>query len=148
MEKTERTGQTHRFAVDSGDKYMSRERVLMIEDDEEMIALGELILAKEGLEVLSATSGVDGLALLRDHPVDLILLDIMMEGLDGWQVLERLKSDEQMSAIPVIMLTARHYLEDKGMIEAHAGQYISYIVKPFVVRELIREVNKVLDRSS
>ena len=127
---------------------MSRERVLMIEDDEEMIALGELILAKEGMEVLSATNGADGLALLHDHPVDLVLLDIMMEGLDGWQVLERIKSDEQLSATPVIMLTARHYLEDKGMIEAHAGQYVSYIVKPFVVRELVRKVNEVLDRDS
>jgi DNA-binding response OmpR family regulator len=127
---------------------MSRKCVLMIEDDEEMTALGELILVKEGLEVLSANNGADGLARVRDRPVDLILLDIMMEGLDGWQVLERLKSDPQLSNIPVIMLTARHYLEDKATIEAHAGQYISYIVKPFVVRELIRKVNKALDRGS
>lgn len=127
---------------------MSRKCVLMIEDDEEMTALGELILAKEGLEVVSATNGADGLALLHERHVDLVLLDIMMEGLDGWQVLERIKSDEQLSAIPVIMLTARHYLEDKAMIEAHEGQYISYIVKPFVVRELIRQVNEVFDRDS
>jgi len=123
---------------------MARERILMIEDDEEMIALGELILEKEGFDVLSATSGPVGLETLRDNPVSLILLDIMMEGMDGWEVLDRVKSDEQLKWIPVIMLTARHYLEDEQETASHAEQFESYIVKPFVVRELVDEVKKVL----
>ena len=127
---------------------MSRERILMIEDDEEMIALGELILAKEDFEVLSATSGSMGLDLLRHNAVDLILLDIMMDEMDGWQVLEAIKADPQLASIPVIMLTARHYLEDEEMTAKHADQFVSYVVKPFVVRELVQEVRKVLSANS
>ena len=127
---------------------MSGERILMIEDDEEMIALGELILAKESFEVLSATNGAVGLDLLRDNAVDLILLDIMMDEMDGWQVLEAIKADPQLASIPVIMLTARHYLEDEEMTAKHADQFVSYVVKPFVVRELVQEVRKVLSTSS
>ena len=127
---------------------MSGERILMIEDDEEMIALGELILAKESFEVLSATNGAVGLDLLRDNAVDLILLDIMMDEMDGWQVLETIKADPQLAPIPVIMLTARHYLEDEEMTARHADQFVSYVVKPFVVRELVQEVRKVLSASS
>lgn len=123
---------------------MAGERVLMIEDDEEMIALGELILTKEGLEVLWATSGTAGLETLRSNPVDLVLLDIMMEEMDGWQVLDAIKSDERLAHIPVIVLTARHYLEDQETTEAHKDQFASYVVKPFVVRELVREVRRVL----
>jgi len=127
---------------------MSRKCILMIEDDEEMIALGELILAKEGFHVLSATSGAVGLDLLRDNDVDLILLDIMMDEMDGWQVLETVKADKRYSAIPVIMLTARHYLEDEEMTARYADQFVSYVVKPFVVRELVQEVRKVLSAGS
>jgi CheY-like chemotaxis protein len=127
---------------------MSGERILMIEDDEEMIALGELILAKESFEVLSATSGAIGLDLLRHNAVDLILLDIMMDEMDGWQVLEAIKADPQLAPIPVIMLTARHYLEDEEMTAKHADQFVSYVVKPFVVRELVQEVHKVLSANS
>ena len=123
---------------------MDKKRILMIEDDEEMIALGDLILAKEGYAVLAATSGPAGLDLLRSDPVDLILLDIMMDDMDGWQVLDEIVADQSLLQTPVIMLTARHYLEDETMAAAHAGQFVSYVVKPFVVRELVQEVRKVL----
>jgi CheY-like chemotaxis protein len=123
---------------------MAREHILMIEDDEEMIALGELILEKEGFDVLSATSGPIGLEILRNAPVDLVLLDIMMEGMDGWETLERIKSDKKMEQIPIIMLTARPYLEDKQQADLYADQFESYVVKPFVVRELVDKVKKVL----
>lgn len=123
---------------------MGGERILMIEDDEEMIALGELILSKEGFEVLPASSGPVGLDLLRDNPVDLILLDVMMDEMDGWQVLDAIQADEQLAQTPVIMLTARHYLEDEEATTAHADQFVSYVVKPFVVRELVEEVRKIL----
>ena len=123
---------------------MSRECVLMIEDDEEMIALGALILEKENLRVLSATSGAAGLEMARLHSPDLVLLDIMMDGMDGWEVLQAIKSDAQLRDIPVVMLTARHNLEDEEETAAHADQFADYIVKPFVVRELVDEVRKIL----
>ena len=86
---------------------MAKECVLMIEDDEEMIALGELILAKEGLEVRSATSGAAGLRILSEHHVDLVLLDIMMEEMDGWQVLDAVNGDETLADVPVLFVSAQ-----------------------------------------
>ena len=123
---------------------MSKQQILMIEDDEEMIALGELILTKEGYEVHWATSGATGLEILRANPIDLVLLDLMMDGMDGWQVLESIKSDPHLAHIPVVMLTARHYLEDEQTTAAHQDQYAGYLVKPFVIHELVDEVRRVL----
>lgn len=127
---------------------MTGKRIVMIEDDQEMIALGELILAKHGYVVLSATNGPAGLELLREQQADLVLLDIMMDGMDGWEVLEQIQSDERLSKVPVVMLTARHYLEDEQETARHAGQYAGYIVKPFVVQELVQQVEQVLTAHS
>jgi len=118
--------------------------ILIIEDDEEMISLGTLILEKEDYEVVSATSGPAGLEMARSHHPDLILLDIMMDGMDGWEVLEILKSDGEISDIPVVMLSARHYLEDEEETASHADRFAGYIVKPFVVSELVDQVNRVM----
>jgi len=125
---------------------MPKQQILMIEDDEEMVALGELILTKEGYEVHWATSGATGLKILRANPIDLVLLDIMMDDMNGWQVLESIKGDPKLAHIPVVMLSARHYLEDEQVTAAHQGQYASYLVKPFIVHELIDEVRKVLEK--
>jgi CheY-like chemotaxis protein len=75
---------------------MSR-RILMIDDDREMVTLGKLILKREGFDVLFAYSGADGLQILdqEDGTVDLVLLDIMMIGMDGWEVLEAIKQNER-----------------------------------------------------
>ena len=123
---------------------MGGERILMIEDDEEMIALGELILGKEDYNVLSANSGPAGLEILRDNMADLILLDIMMDGMDGWETLDQIKADERLKDIPVIMLTARHYMEEEKETASRADQFAGYVVKPFVVRELVDEIRRVL----
>ena len=123
-------------------------RILMIEDDREMVTLGQFILEREGYEVLVAYSGTEGLELLRHETgVDLLLLDIMMIGMDGWQVLTEVKSDEELRHIPVIMLTARHYLEDEGETATYSDKFEHYVVKPFVVRDLIAKIDEVLDRS-
>lgn len=123
-------------------------RILMIEDDREMVTLGQFILEREGYEVLVAYSGTEGLELLRrETGVDLLLLDIMMIGMDGWQVLTEVKSDEELRHIPVIMLTARHYLEDEDETATHSDNFEHYVVKPFVVRDLLAKIAEVLDRS-
>lgn len=122
-------------------------RILMIDDDREMVTLGKLILEREGFEVLSAYSGAEGLQLLdkEGNGVDLVLLDIMMIGMDGWQVLEAIKNNAQHADIPVIMLTARHYLEDESETDNYAHMFDGYVVKPFVVRELMAKINSLLD---
>jgi two-component system alkaline phosphatase synthesis response regulator PhoP len=124
-------------------------RILMIEDDREMVTLGKLILEREGYEVLAAYGGAEGLNLLRleDGNVDLLLLDIMMTGMDGWQVLTEVKTDEKLRHVPVIMLTARHYLEDENEAATFADKFEHYVVKPFVVRDLLAKITEVLDRS-
>lgn len=124
-------------------------RILMIEDDMEMVTLGKLILEREGYEVLTAYGGAEGLELLHqeDGNVDLLLLDIMMIGMDGWQVLTEVKADEELRHIPVIMLTARHYLEDEEKTATYADRFEHYVVKPFVVRDLLAKIAEVINRS-
>ena len=124
-------------------------RILMIEDDMEMVTRGKLILEREGYEVLTAYGGAEGLELLHqeDGNVDLLLLDIMMTGMDGWQVLTEVKADEELRHIPVIMLTARHYLEDEEKTATYADRFEHYVVKPFVVRDLLAKIAEVINRS-
>jgi DNA-binding response OmpR family regulator len=119
-------------------------RILMIDDDREMVALGKLILEREGFEVLFAYGGREGLEILDKDDINLVLLDIMMLGMDGWQVLETIKNDEKYAHLPVIMLTARHYLEDESKTTDYANLFDGYIVKPFVVRDLLGKIKKLL----
>jgi DNA-binding response OmpR family regulator len=121
--------------------------ILMIDDDREMVTLGKLILEREGFEVFSAYNGVEGLDLLKKQVdnINLILLDIMMVGMDGWQVLEAVKGDNSLSHVPVIMLTARHYLEDESETANYAHLFDDYVVKPFVVRDLMGKINRLLN---
>lgn len=116
--------------------------ILMIEDDKEMVTLGRLILEKEGYQVFSAYNGVDGLKILEEHKdeIDLILLDIMLPGMYGWEILERIKTNDTTKHIPVIMLTARHNMEDETETAQYANMFSEYIVKPFVVRDLLNKI--------
>lgn len=124
-------------------------RILIIDDDKEMVALGRLILEREGFDVVFAYGGQEGLDVLdRDGDIDLILLDIMMLGMDGWQVLETIKQSGTHAHIPVIMLTARHYLEDEAKTIDYSNMFDGYVVKPFVVRELLGKINKLLNREN
>jgi DNA-binding response OmpR family regulator len=121
-------------------------RILMIDDDREMVTLGKLILKREGFEVLFAYSGTEGLAILDNENggIDLVLLDIMMMGMDGWQVLEKIRDNQNHKHLPVIMLTARHYLEDESETQNYAHLFSDYVVKPFVVRDLLSKINALL----
>jgi len=123
--------------------------ILMIEDDQEMVILGKLILEREGYEFIPAYTGQEGLETLQENKpkIDLILLDIMLPQMYGWEVLERIKADETTKKIPVIMLTARHYLEDEKETSRYADLFSAYVVKPFVVRELLDTIATVLSRA-
>jgi DNA-binding response OmpR family regulator len=125
-------------------------RILMVDDDREMVTLGKLILEREGFDVLSACNGMEGLEILNnsDHHIDLVLLDIMMVGMDGWQVLETIKNSDKHKDLPVIMLTARHYLEDESETSNYANLFDGYVVKPFVVRDLLGKINSLIRNNS
>ncbi|HRV92807.1 MAG TPA: response regulator [Anaerolineae bacterium] len=123
-------------------------RILMVDDDREMVTLGKLILEREGFEVISAYNGAEGLNILNDEAgqIDLVLLDIMMVGMDGWQVLEKIKNSSDHQHLPVIMLTARHYLEDESETSNYAELFDDYVVKPFVVRDLLGKINGLVKK--
>jgi DNA-binding response OmpR family regulator len=123
--------------------------VLMIEDDREMVMLGKIILEKEGYTFISASDGREGLQLLAENAreIDLILLDIMLPEIYGWEILEKVKSNEKTKHIPVIMLSAKHPLEDEAESSHYATLYSAYVVKPFVVRELLDRIAAVLSGS-
>ncbi len=118
-------------------------RILCIEDEPEMIELIRLILKRAGYEVLGASSGPEGLALLQKERVDLILLDLMMPEMDGWEVYQRLKANEQTRDIPVIIVTAKAQRIDRVL-----GLYIvgadDYIIKPFSPKALLQSVEQIL----
>ena len=123
-------------------------QILMIDDDREMVTLGKLILEREGFEVLYAYNGAEGLEILKKagNSIALVLLDIMMVGMDGWQVLETIKQSDNHKDLPVIMLTARHYLEDESETSNYAHLFDGYVVKPFVVRELLGKINELIKK--
>ena len=112
--------------------------ILVIDDEPDNLRLAVEMLRDHGLEMISARNGADGLRIAaRLHP-DLILLDIRMPGLDGFQVCRRLKADPATREIPVIFLTALDQFEDKARGFAVGG--VDYVTKPFDARELLLRV--------
>ena len=125
---------------------MAKKVILTIDDEEHILDLLEYNLEKNGYEVLRAETGEKGLAILKTMQVDLVLLDYMLPGMDGIEVLKSLRADKNLSAMPVIMLTAKGEEIDKVLgLEMGADDYIS---KPFGIRELLARVKALLRRSS
>ncbi len=123
----------------------TKKRILCIEDEEEMIDLIRLILTRRGFDVRGANGGKEGLEIIRkDHP-DLILLDLMMPDMDGWEVYQQMKADESTKDIPVIVVTAKAQSIDK-VLGLHIAKVDDYIAKPFSPQELLNSVDKVLAR--
>ena len=120
-------------------------RVLVIEDDPDMIDLLSVILRRGGYQPVPALGGQEGLRVLREEGADLILLDLMMDDISGWRVLELVKQDESLRSIPVLIVSARHFLEDPDQTAAHAGLFEGYLVKPFIVRDLLTKIVEALE---
>jgi DNA-binding response OmpR family regulator len=118
-------------------------RVVYIEDEQEMIDLVRLILGRKGLEVIGANGGREGLELVGREMPDLVLLDLMMPDMDGWDVYQHMKADETQRDIPVIVITAKAQSIDK-VLGLHIAKVDDYISKPFSPQELIDSVEKVL----
>ena len=118
-------------------------RVVYIEDEQEMIDLVRLILSRKGYEVLGANGGVDGLSMVRQVLPDLVLLDLMMPDMDGWEVYQQMKADKVTQDIPVIVITAKAQSIDK-VLGLHIAKVNDYISKPFSPQELLESIEKVL----
>jgi two-component system response regulator VicR len=118
-------------------------RLAYIEDESEMIDLVRLILGRRGYTVLGANGGREGLNLVREQLPDLVLLDLMMPDMDGWDVYHQIKSEERTREIPVIVITAKAQDIDK-ILGLHIAKVEDYISKPFSPQELIDRIEKVL----
>jgi DNA-binding response OmpR family regulator len=118
-------------------------KTLIVDDEAPIRLLCRVNLEAEGIEVLEAADGVSGLELARSERPDAILLDVMMPGLDGWNVAERLLTDEGTSAIPIIFLTARADLRDR--VRGMDAGGVDYITKPFNPLELASLVRSVVE---
>jgi len=117
--------------------------ILCVEDEPEMIDLMRLILGRRGFEVKGANGGVEGLKMVRNEMPDLVLLDLMMPDMDGWEVYQQMKADEKTKNIPVIVVTAKAQSIDK-VLGLHIAKVDDYITKPFSPQDLMNSVEKVL----
>ncbi len=121
--------------------------ILYIEDEQEMIDLVRLILNRKGFEVRGATGGQMGLDSIHADAPDLVLLDLMMPDMDGWEVYQQMKANEASKGIPVIVITAKAQNIDK-VLGIHIAKVDDYISKPFSPQQLIESVEKVLNKGA
>jgi len=117
--------------------------ILIVDDEPHIVELASLYLSNDGYSTLSAHDGIQALELIRKHHPDLVILDIMLPQLDGWEVCRRLRQDDDN--VPIIMLTARG--EDVDRIVGLELGADDYVIKPFNPRELVARVKAVLRRS-
>ncbi len=123
----------------------SRPRILYIEDQPDMIDLVRLALRRLNCDIVGATDGNEGLALMRQMRPDLILLDLMLPGSDGWQIRSAMIEDPELCDIPVILVTAR--LAGTGAVTSKPlPQADAYITKPFSVADIRAAVETILHR--
>lgn len=123
---------------------MFKKKILIIEDSEMMVRLTADILGARGYEAVAAYNGLDGIRMVASEKPDLVLLDVVMPGISGYQVCRMLREDESNNLMPIIMLTAQGNEDDKLTgLELGADDYIT---KPFNPRELISRVNNTLLR--
>lgn len=121
-----------------------RPRIVIIEDEKDIVELVRYNFRKEGFEVESFGRGREGLDFLRRHPVDIVLLDILLPDDDGFNICRRLRGDERLRGLPVIFLTAKGEEVDRVLGLEIGGD--DYVVKPFSPRELVARVKAVLRR--
>lgn len=123
---------------------MSR-KIMVVDDEYEVADIVKKMLESEGYEVITANGGEECLEKLEKERPDLILLDIMMPGMDGWTTLKKIKSNEAWKSIPVSMLTALPLTPDDTK-DKPVNSIENYIVKPFSKKILVQKVQDILDR--
>jgi len=120
-------------------------KILIVDDEEDILDLVDLSLTADGFDVITARSGPEALEKVREEMPDLILLDISMPDMDGYEVMRRLKGDRRTSSIPIIMLTAASDKRDK--VRSFSAGADDYVVKPFDADELTARIEAVLSRT-
>ncbi|UCF27841.1 MAG: response regulator [Chloroflexota bacterium] len=118
-------------------------KVIYFEDDNDMVELVRIILGREGYQINGVAEGLAGIKAVQQESPDIVLLDLMLPDMEGWEIYQQLKHNESTADIPVIVITAKAQSIDKvlGLEIAKVDDYIS---KPFTPQELIERVNKVI----
>jgi len=119
-------------------------KIILAEDEPQIARLIEFKLKKEGYEVVWKENGEEALAAIKTEKPDLILLDVMMPVMNGYEVLRRVKEDENLKNIPVVMLTAR--AQEKDVVKGIDLGADDYIIKPFHPAELLARVKRILGK--
>lgn len=125
---------------------MQKKRILIVEDEESLLKLETILLTVKGYEVAGALTGNDALNKIAENRFDLILLDIMLPDIDGFEVCTRVKKNPQTAAIPVVMLTAKKSPDDQERGVACGAS--AYLMKPFKSAMIIEVIEKLLRGSS
>jgi len=124
---------------------MSEKTILLVDDDPEIVKTLQRYLQQEGYAVLVAYNGADALTIARDQIPDCLVLDVMLPDHDGWEITRRIRADQQIADMPIIMLTARIDDMDKVLgLELGADDYVT---KPFNPRELLARIRARLRRA-
>jgi len=119
----------------------NQKRILVVDDERHIVRLIQVNLEKQGYSVLTAFDGRDGLEKVRAEKPDLVVLDVMMPYMDGFDVLKNMKADPKTSEIPVIMLTAK--AQDADVFRGWASGVDCYLTKPFNPMELLTFVKRI-----
>jgi two-component system response regulator VicR len=125
----------------------AKKTVVCIEDEPEMVDLIKLILGRKGFELIGAMGGREGLDTIQRVKPDLVLLDLMMPDMDGWEVYQQIKADDELRRIPVIVVTAKAQSIDK-VLGLHIAKVDDYVTKPFGPQELLQSVERVLAKAT
>lgn len=116
--------------------------VLVVDDEADIRTLCRVNLEYEGYRVLEASGGEEALELVKNEKPDLVLLDLMMPGIDGWEVMEKLQGDDETARIPVVLLTA--LADEESQLKGWAEGILDYVTKPFNPMSLSRYVGEAL----
>lgn len=118
-------------------------RMVCIEDEPEMIELISLIVSRQGFEFFGARGGRSGMEMVKRVMPDIVLLDLMMSDVDGWEVYDFLKADPETRDIPIIIVTARGQ-QDQRLVRMRAANVDNLVTKPFAPAQLIAAVERIL----
>ena len=121
---------------------MSRKKTLIVDDEKLILISTRIVLESVGYQVITAASGEEAISQAKEESPGLILLDIMMPGIDGWETLSRLKEDPETKDIPVVIFTAREHTRGRKLAREMGA--VDYFQKPFEPDELIQIVEQYL----
>jgi DNA-binding response OmpR family regulator len=124
---------------------VNRRKILVVDDDPTMVKLINVNLKLNNYAVIEAISGEQALDIVSKETLDLVVLDIMMPGVDGWEVLKRIRNDPDTEELPVILVTAK--TQDSDVIRGWEYGADEYVIKPFNPLLLVEVIKMVLDRS-